>query len=212
MGLDWVVLEKVQNGVVVNPTETIQAKRATRDDAEVLAEMLSIWKSDNQSLSFEDFVEDAVSQEIPPIVIPYGNKFQDAIPAFQAEVQYYGYRGMVLEPRINCVSRFAEQSGYDFSWIFGELTTQDEIVGKIRELEQIYKSFQSAKDELALEGEKYYRAWRQQNQKLQDNLEQTYVNKGEPYWNDILSVYSFLGAIDWLRFWSDKGFTIAADY
>ena len=212
MGLDWVVLEKEQNGVLVNPTETIQAKRATRNDAEVLAQMLSIWKSGDQSLSFEEFVEDAVSPEIPPVVIPFGNGFQDAIPAFQAEVQYYGYRGRVLESRINCISRFAEQSGYDFSWIFGELNTQDEIVGKIKELEQIYRSFLAANKELALEGEKYYRAWREQNKDLQDKLEDTYFNKGEAYWNDILSVYGFLGAIDWLRFWSDKGFTIAADY
>jgi hypothetical protein len=212
MGLDWVVLEKEQNGFVVNPTEVIQAKRATREDAEVLAEMLSIWKSGDQSLSFEEFVEDTVSQEIPPVVIPFGDGFQDAIPAFQAEVQYYGYRGMVLESRINCISRFAEQSGYDFSWIFGELTNQNEIVGKIKELEQIYKSFQPANRDLILEGEKYYKAWRERNQDLQDKLEEAYLSKGESYWNDILSVYSFLGAIDWLRFWSDKGFIIAADY
>ena len=211
MGLDWVVLEKEQNGVLVNPTEAIQARRATRNDAEVLAEMLFIWKSGDQSLSFEDFVEEAVSSKIPPIVIEFGKDFQDAIPAVQAEVQYYGYRGMVLEPRLNCVSQFAEQSGYDFSWIFGQLTTQDEIIGKIKELEQIYESFQSANKELALEGEKYYRAWREQNKDLQDKLEQTHINNGE-YWDDILSVYGFLGAIDWLRFWSDKSFTIAADY
>jgi len=212
MGLDWVVLEKEQNGILVNPTEVIQAKRATRNDAEVLAEMLSIWKSGDQLLSFEEFVEDAVSQEIPLVVIPFGDDVHNAIPAFQAEVQYYGYRGMVLEPRTNCISRFAEQSGYDFSWMFGELTTQDEIVGKIKELEQIYRNFQSANPELTLEGENYYQAWREQNQDLQDKLEETDHKKGESYWKDILSVYGFLGAIDWLRFWSDKGFTIAADY
>ncbi|HEX2996883.1 MAG TPA: hypothetical protein VHP14_18825, partial [Anaerolineales bacterium] len=69
MGLDWVVLEKELNGVWVNPTEAIQARRATRKDAEVLAEMLFIWKSGDQSLSFEDFVEEAVSSEMPPVVI-----------------------------------------------------------------------------------------------------------------------------------------------
>jgi hypothetical protein len=211
MGLDWVVLEKKQNGFLVNPTEIIQAKRAIHDDAEVLAEMLSIWESGDQSITFEDFVEDAVSNEIPSIVIPFGDGFQDAIPAVEAEVQYYGYRGMVLEPRLNCVSRFAEQLDYDFSWIFGQLTTQDEIVGKINELEQIYEAFQSTNRELALEGEKYYYAWREQNKGLQDELERTYLNNGK-YWDDILSIYGFLGAIDWLQFWSDKGFTIAADY
>jgi hypothetical protein len=212
MGLDWVVLEKKQDGVLVNPTEAIQAKRATRNDADVLAEMLFSWKSGDQTLTFEDFVEDAVSLEIPPVVIPFGDGFQDAIPAVQAEVQYYGYRGMVLEPRLNCVSRFAEQSGYDLSWIFGQLTTHDEIESKIKELEQIYGLFQSANKELAFEGEKYYRSWREQKKDLQINLEQTHFDRGESYWNDILSVYGFLGAIDWLSFWSDKGFTIAADY
>ena len=212
MGLDWVVLEKEQNGILVNPTEAIQPKRATRNDADVLAEMLFIWKSGDQSISFEDFVEDAVSLEIPPIVIPFGDGFQSAIPAVQAEVQYYGYRGMVLEPSINCVSRFAEQSGYDFSWIYGELTTQDEIVGKINELEQIYESFRSVNKELAAEGKKYYHCWREQNKDLQDKLDKTYFDKGASYWNDIQSIYGFLGAIDWLRFWSDKGFTITADY
>jgi hypothetical protein len=211
MGLDWVVLEKEQNGILINPTEVIKAKRATRDDAEVLVEMLSIWKSGDQSITFEDFVEDAVSNEIPPIIVPFGDGFQNAIPAVQAEVQYYGYRGMALEPRLNCVSRFAEQSGYDFSWIFGQLSTQDEIVGKIKELEQIYEAFQSANKNLALEGEKYYRAWREQNKDIQDKLEQAYLKNGE-YWDDIISIYGFLGAIDWLRFWSNKGFTIAADY
>ena len=134
MGLDWVVLEKEQNGRMVNPTEVIQAKRATRDDAEVLVGMLSIWKSGDQSIAFEDFVEEAVSSEIPPIVIPFGEGFQNAIPAVQAEVQYYGYRAMVLETRLNCVSQFGERSGYDFSWIFGQLSTQDEIIGKVIEL------------------------------------------------------------------------------
>jgi hypothetical protein len=211
MGLDWVVLEKEQNGILINPTEVIKAKRATRDDSEVLVGMLSIWKSGDQSITFEDFVEDAVSNEIPPIIVPFGDGFQNAIPAVQAEVQYYGYRGMALEPRLNCVSRFAEQSGYDFSWIFGQLSTQDEIVGKIKELEQIYEAFQSANKNLALEGEKYYRAWREQNKDIQDKLEQAYLKNGE-YWDDIISIYGFLGAIDWLRFWSNKGFTIAADY
>jgi hypothetical protein len=211
MGLDWVVLEKEQNGILINPTEVIKAKRATRDDAEVLVEMLSIWKSGDRSITFEHFVEDAVSNEIPPIIIPFGAGFQNAIPAIQAEVQYYGYRGMALEPRLNCVSRFADQSGYDFSWIFGQLSTQDEIVSKIKELEQIYEAFQSANKKLALEGEKYYRSWREQNKDLQDKLEQTYL-KNDKYWDDIISIYGFLGAIDWLRFWSDKGFTIAADY
>jgi hypothetical protein len=79
MGLDWVVLEKEQNGIMVNPTDIIKAKRATRDDAEVLVEMLSIWKAGNQSITFEDFVEDAVSSEIPPIIIPFGEGFQNAI-------------------------------------------------------------------------------------------------------------------------------------
>jgi hypothetical protein len=212
MGLDWVVLEKEVNGVVTNPTDIIQAKRATRNDAEVLAEMLSIWKSGDQSLSFEEFVEDAVSQEIPPVVIPFGDGVHNAIPAVQAEVQYYGYRGMVLEPRINCISQFAEQSGYDFSWIFADLNTQDEILGRIQELEQIYRDFQSVNHELALEGNNYYQAWRERNQDLQDKLEETYFKKGASYWNDILSIYGFLGVIDWLRFWSDKGFIIAADY
>jgi hypothetical protein len=211
MGLDWVVLGKEQNGIFINPTEVIKAKRATRDDVEVLAEMLSIWKDGDQSISFEDFVQDAVSSEIPPIIILFGDGFQNAIPAVQAEVQYYGYRGMALESRLNCVSRFAEQSGYDFSWIFGQLSSQDEIVGKIKELGQIYSAFQAANKELALEGEKYYRAWREQNKDLQDKLEQTYL-KNSDNWDNVISIYGFLGAIDWLQFWSDKGFTIAADY
>jgi len=211
MGLDWIVLGKEQNGVWVNPTEVIQAKRATRNDAEVLAEMLFIWKSGDQSLSFEDFVENAVSLETPPIIIQFGTGFEKAIPAVQAEVQYYGYRAKVIEPRLNCVSRFAEQAGYDFSWIFGQLATQNEIVGRIRELEQIYKSFQVASEELTSEGEKYYQAWREQNKDLQDELEQRNFDNAE-YWEDVLSVYGFLGAIDWLLFWSDKGFTVAADY
>jgi hypothetical protein len=211
MGLDWVVLEKEQNGIFINPTDVIKAKRATRDDAEVLAEMLSIWKSGDQSITFEDFVDDTVSNEIPPIIIPFGDGLQSAIPAVQAEVQYYGYRGMALESRLNCVSRFAEQTGYDFSWIFGQLSSQDEIVGKIKELEQIYEAFKSANKELALEGEKYYRSWREQNKDLQEKLEGIYLKK-DKYWNDIISIYGFLGAIDWLWFWSDKGFTIAADY
>jgi hypothetical protein len=211
MGLDWVVLEKEQNGILINPTEVIKAKRATRDDAEVLVEMLSIWKSGDQSITFEDFVEHAVSNEIPPIIIPFGAGFQNAIPAVQAEVQYYGYRGMVLESSLNCISRFAEQSGYDFSWIFGRLSTQDEIVSKINELQRIYEAFQLANKKLALEGEKYYRSWYEQNKDLQDKMEETYFKNGK-YWDDIISIYGFLGAIDWLRFWSDKGFTIAADY
>lgn len=211
MGLDWVLLEKEEDGVWVYPTETIQAKRATRNDAEVLAEMLFIWKSGDQSLSFEDFVENAVTLETPPIVIQFGEGYEDAIPAVQAEVQYYGYRAKVIEPRLNCVSRFAEQAGYDLSWIFGQLTCRAEILDKINELERIYESFQSTNKELTHEGEKYYRAWREQNKDLQDELEQRYFNN-DTYWDDILSVYGFLGAIDWLRFWSDKGFTIAADY
>jgi hypothetical protein len=118
---------------------------------------------------------------------------------------------MVLEPRLNCVSQFGEQSGYDFSWLFGQLSTQDEIISKIKELEQIYEAFQSANNELAIQGEKYYRSWCEQNKELQDELEKTYLDNGK-YWDDIISIYGFLGAIDWLKFWSDKGFTIAADY
>ena len=211
MGLDWVVLAKEVNEVEINPTEVIGAKRATRDDPHIVNEWRLIWQEGDQVMTFEEFLTDATSRQIPPIVIPFGEGFHDAIPAFQAEVQYYGYRGKVIEPELNCVSEFAEQNGYDMSWIYGEMATQSDIEERINLLEKIFNKYKFSHSKIASAGERYFLSWRQQQVTEVDHIEQELEHDADKE-KIIFEIFGFLGAIEWLRFWSDKGFEIVADY
>lgn len=211
MGLDWVVLAKEVNRVEINPTEVIGAKRATRDDPLIVNEMRLIWQDGDQTMTFDEFLTDTTSRDIPPILIPFGEGFQDAIPAFQSEVQYYGYRGKAIEPGLNCVSEFAEQNGYYMSWIYGEMATQSDIEERINSLEEIFNKYKSDYPEIASVGERYFLAWRQQQSAEVDQIEQDLEHDTDKE-KIIFEIFGFLGAIEWLRFWSDKGFEIVADF
>lgn len=211
MGLDWVILAKEVNRIEINPTEVIGAKRATRDDPLVVNELRLIWQDSDQAMTFDEFLTEVTSREIPPVVIPFGEGFQDAIPAVQAEVQYYGYRGKAIEPEFNCISEFAEQNGQDMSWIYGEMVAQSDIEEKINLLEGIFNRYKSIYPEIATAGEQYFLAWHQQRSVELDQIEQDLTNDIDKE-KIVFEIFGFLGAIEWLRFWSDKGFKIVADF
>lgn len=211
MGLDWVVLAKERDGVEINPTEAIGAKRASRDDPEVMDELRRIWEAGDQSQPFDGFVEDAVSQVVPPIVVTFGSGFEAAIPAVRAEVQYYGFRGKAIEPKGNRVSAFAERNGHDLSWLYGDLESQGDIEAKIAQLVQIIDHYRRGNPDITSLAESYYHAWRQRNLAEMEKFEQAF--ESDPDAEDhLFELYAFFGVIDWLRFWSDKGFKIAADF
>lgn len=211
MGLDWVVLGKEADGAYINPTEIIGARRASRTDPEVMAEMLRIWESGDKEISFQNFVEDLVSREVPPIVIQYGDEFEGALPAVMAEAQYYGYRAKAIEPDLNRISVFAERSGIKMDWLYGNMENESEIRERIQLLEKIldlYRSENSAVVELA---EKFFADWRHARKDALDNMDKYSGGDAETE-EHLFEIFGFIGAIDWLRFWSDKGFAVAADY
>ena len=211
MGLDLVVLAKEKDGVEINPTDAIGARRANRDDAQAMEALRRIWEAGDRAATFDAFVDDVVSREVPPIVILYGEDFESAMPAVRAEVQYYGFRGKAIEPAGNCVSAFAEQNGHDMSWLYGELNTQAEIESKIELLQSILDGYRGENAEITSIAEGYYQAWRQRDAAELEKLEQSFRNNPETA-EHVFQLFSFIGAIDWFRFWVDKGFAIVADY
>ncbi len=211
MGLDLVVLAKEHNGVDINPTDVIGARRANRDDRQVMDELRRIWESGDQATAFDNFVDNVASCDVPPIVIQYGDGFASAMPAVRAEVQYYGFRGKAIEPASNRVSAFAERNGHDMSWLYGELATQTEIESTIDLLQSILEDYRRENAEITSRAEQFYRAWRRREFAEHERLEQSF--RDDPGTEEhIFELFAFFGAIDWLRFWADKGFTIAADY
>jgi hypothetical protein len=211
VGLDWIVLAKEQDGVEINPTDVIGSRRATRDDPEVLSELRRIWAAGDQANTFDQFVDELVSRDVPPVVILYGKGFEAAIPAVQAEVQFYGFRGKAIEPNRNRVSAFAERNGHDISWLYGEFATQTDIEKAINLLQRILSDYRREAVEITSLAERYYGTWRRRDSIEMQKIEQEL--KGDPDLEDhVLELYSFIGAIAWLQFWADKGFKIAADY
>ncbi|GAB5406967.1 MAG: hypothetical protein Aurels2KO_51980 [Aureliella sp.] len=211
MGLDLVVLAKEQHGVDINPTDVIGARRANRDDPQVMDELRRIWESGDQTATFDAFVDDVVSRDVPPIVIQYGDGFESAIPAVRAEVQYYGFRGKAIEPAGNRVSAFAERNGHDMSWLYGDLATQSDIESRIALLQRIIDEYRRENAEVTSTAEQCYQAWRRRDFAEYEKMKQSFRDDPETE-QHVFEVFSFFGAIDWFRFWVDKGFTIAADY
>jgi hypothetical protein len=211
MGLDWIVLAKEQNGLEINPTEVIGSRRANREDPEVMEELRRIWEDGNQLTKFEQFVDELVSREIPPIVIPFASEFEAAIPAVRSEAQFYGFRGKTIEPYCNRISEYAERNGYDMSWLYGTFNTQVDIEAAISLLQQILSEYRTTNTQITSLAEKYYRAWRRHDSAEAQRMEEAFETDPEIE-DHVLELYSYFGAIDWLQFWSDKGFKIVAEY
>ena len=171
-------------------------------------ELRRIWESGDQAATFETFVDDVVSRDVP---IQYGDGFESAIPAVRAEVQYYGFRGKAIEPAGNRVSAFAERNGHDMSWLYGELGTQAEIESKINLLQRILDDYRRENAEITSMAEQYYQAWRRRDFAEHEKIEQSFPDDPQTE-EHVFELFSFFGAIDWFRFWAGKGFTIAADY
>ena len=207
MGLDLVVLAKGN----LNPTDAIGARRADRNDTQVMEELRRIWNAGDQTITFDAFVDDAVSGEVPPIVIAYGEDFESAKPAVQAEVQYYGYRGKSIEPGHNRVAVFAEDNGHDMSWLYGELVTQAEIESTIGMLQQTLDEYLAKNTEIAPSAREYYQAWLRRDAEEPEEIVQLFQDDPEAQ-EHVFELFSFFGVIDWLRFWADKGFIIKGDF
>ncbi|HEV7668588.1 MAG TPA: hypothetical protein VGS22_08700 [Thermoanaerobaculia bacterium] len=211
MGLDWVVLDREIDGTQVNPTEVLGAKRATRIDPEVLNEMRRIWETGDREVPFEEFVEGLVSRETPPIVISYGEGFEAAIPAVKAEAQYYGYRAKAIEPDVNRISAFAVANGISMDWLYDEMCSPAEILQKIQILEKVFDRYRVANSPAVQLAEKYDEEWKRRGKKSRVPMSE--FSGGDAAMEEHLyEIHAFLGAIEWLRFWSDKGFEIVADY
>jgi len=211
MGLDWVVVAREDGEVPVYPTEILGARRASRDDSEVLAELRRIWESGAQESSFDEFVEQLVSQEVPPVVIGFGEGCESAAPAVVAEGQYYGYRAKAIEPSLNRISVFAEQNGIEMDWLYDQMRSEAEIRERIELLETIFDRYRSENPEIVRDGEMFYADWRRAPGEWMDH-EEKYAGGDAEVEEHLFEIYAFLGAIDWLRFWADKGFQIAAEY
>ena len=279
MGLDWVVLAYEEDGRYVDPTETIGAKRACRDDPEVVAELRRCWergaptpaqsklleKRDAQQRahaerrrrpghklasffglvrepqfepvpqaheSFEAYLDEVLASEVPPIVINFGKGCEDAVPVWQAYAQYYGFRAKALDSN-NLITEFGEARGVESSWMWGDMEDQSEIEAAIARLEQLIEALKAAKpDEFKAAEERLRRV---RDAKDPEERERLDLEMGV-FPEDFLGQYTaeemsavqrraresggqlardleaYYGAIKWLRFWSDKGFKIAADF
>ncbi len=178
-------------------------------------------------------MNEVLESDVPPIVIHFGEGFEDAIPEVIAEAQYYGFRAKALDDP-NPITVWAVQNGVvEESWMWGDMESRAEIEQAIIRLEQSIEEFKSAHpDEFA--------AAEERNRKLEqtedpDERERLLLEMGV-FVEESLGKYSpedfgaikrraeetgarlssdlepYYGAIKWLRFWSDKGFKIAADF
>ena len=129
----------------------------------------------------------------------------------RAEAQYYGFRAKAIEPRYNRIAAFAEGRGHDFSWLFGKLEARSEIEGRIADLEKALDRYRRENLEICDFAERYYSAWREGRPKDMAALEEQ-MGATADLEDHVYELFSVLGAIDWLRFWSDKGFRIAAEF
>jgi hypothetical protein len=211
MGLDLVIMAKQQYGIEINPTEVIGARRASRDDPEVMERLRTVWDAGDKASTFDEFVDELIAREFPPVVIHFGDGFEAAIPAVAAEGQYYGYRGKAIEPAGNRISAFAESNGHDLSWLYGKHGTKRVIESRINLLQRILDGYRDDNAEITTITEEYYHVWRRRDFAELEKLEQSFPDDPDSK-DHIFELYSYFGAIDWFRFWADKGFAIAAEY
>ena len=211
MGLDWVVLSRTEGEHEINPTEVIGAVRATRHDPAVIDALRGIWESQGSDDSFDAFLDAVTTKEPPPIVIPFGPDARTAMPAVRAEVQYYGYRGKALEPELNRISAAAENEGEDLGWMWGRLSSRSEIESRISELERILAGHRTQNEVVCSVADEFFSAWQTVDEDQLREFEARFSSDTE-LGDHVFEVFSYLGAIAWLQFWSDKGFVIAADF
>jgi hypothetical protein len=263
MGLDWVVIAKEENGVEINPTEVLGAKRLEpgTKDPEVLSAVRQMYDDHLAKLeqqahtdskpgllkrifgaketkkrvpTFEEFINELTSHyEYPPVVVPFGEEAKEAIPKIPATEQYYGYRGQALLPDVNGISRFAENKGEDLSWMHQELKTQSEIEDKITILQKILQLFEQAYPHEFVKAKetlgRYHDPNVPQEEKRKIGLEagvfdfetvqsmdpaeiKSFQEKAAESPCTFADLEAYEGAVQWLTFWKDKGFSIAADY
>ena len=131
------------------------------------------------------------------------------------------------------ITEFGEARGVESSWMWGDMEDQSEIEAAIARLEQLIEALKAAKpDEFKAAEERLRRVRDAKDPEERERLdlemgvfpedflgqctaeEMSAVQRraresGGQLARDLEAYY---GAIKWLRFWSDKGFKIAADF
>jgi len=210
MGLDWVVIAKQDGAREVNPTEAIGARRVDPADEEVMAILHDVWSEGDRAQPFADFVRGLAAQEVPPIVIPFGLGFEAALPAVRAEVQYYGYRGQALLPDGNRVLRQRQDAGWSSDTLYADMPDAAAIEARRLALAQALSAYAEANVSICALARRYYASFRAQDQAAGAAIEDEFTDQDMA--DHVFEIFAVLGAIDWLAFWSDKGFRIAADH
>lgn len=95
--------------------------------------------------------------------------------------------------------------------LFQHNRPQADIEAKIHLLQQILPNYRRENAEITSLAERHYGAWRRRDSAEAQKIEQTFQDDPETE-EHVFELYSLFGAIDWLRFWADKGYKIAADY